>query len=144
MNNNGTKTIRIVVAVAFLLLAIGAFILPASAGDRKDFTIGGKGEIHFNIPVKAGGVVLQPGMYQVQHVVEAGDHIVVFKAMEMPAGYRHGNTPVAKEASARIKCTVEPAGTKVSNTKITLRTNLAGEKEIAEVQFPGEAFKHLL
>ena len=74
---------------------------------------------------------------------KGGDHIIVFKEMAMPAGYKMGNTPVGKEV-ARIKCKVEPVTKKVSNTKITLRTNAAGEKEIAEVQVAGEAFKHLL
>jgi hypothetical protein len=32
----------------------------------------------------------------------------------------------------------------MSNTKITLRTNAAGEKEVAEIQVAGERFKHLL
>jgi len=63
--------------------------------------------------------------------------------MEMPASYRHGNTPVADATSARIKCRVEPVDKKVRNTAITLRTNAGGEKEIAEVQVAGEAFKHL-
>jgi hypothetical protein len=82
-------------------------------------------------------------MYQVQHVTEGSDHMIIFKEMEMPAGYKMGNTPVGKEV-ARIKCKVEPVTKKVSNTRITLRTNAAGEKEIAEVQVAGEAFKHLL
>jgi hypothetical protein len=83
-------------------------------------------------------------MYQVQHVVEGSDHIIIFNKMEMPAAYRHGNTPVAKEPAARIKCKIEPVDKKVNNTKITLRTNAAGEKEVAEVQVPGEAFRHVL
>ena len=82
-------------------------------------------------------------MYQVQHVMEGSDHVIIFKEMSMPAGYKMGNTPVGKEV-ARIKCKVEPVAKKVSNTKITLRTNAVGEKEIAEVQVAGEAFKHLL
>ena len=82
-------------------------------------------------------------MYQLQHVVEGNDHVVVFKTMEMPAGYRHGNTPVSKDITARIKCKVVAAD-KINKTSITLRTNAAGEKEIAEVQVAGEAFKHLL
>jgi hypothetical protein len=146
MSDNRTKTIRMIAAFAMVVLAIAAFNIPASAqkaGLAADFTIGKKGEVHFNIPVKAGGAVLQPGMYQVQHLVEGGDHIVIFKEMEMPAGYRHSNIPVSKEAAARVKCNIEPVDTKVSNTKITLRTNAAGEKEIAEVQVAGEAFKHL-
>jgi hypothetical protein len=147
--NNITRTIQIIAAVALLIMVVGAFNLPASAqGSQKaqpgkDFTIGKKGEVHFYTQVKAGGVALKPGMYQVQHAEEGGEHVIIFKEMEMPAGYKMGNTPVGKEV-ARIKCKVEPVTKKVSNTKITLRTNAAGEKEIAEVQVAGEAFKHLL
>jgi hypothetical protein len=142
MNHDITKMIRITAATALFVLACG---FNASAQDKKapDFTIGKKGEVHFNVPVKAGSIALQPGMYQVQHFMEGTDHFVGFKEMEMPAGYRHGNTPVAKEAMARIKCKVETVAKKVSNTTITLRTNAAGEKEIADVQVAGEAFKHL-
>jgi hypothetical protein len=132
-------------AVAAVLILAAAFSLPASAQDKKgspDFTIGNKGEIHFNVPVKAGGVVLDPGMYQVQHVVEGADHVVTFREMTMPAGYRHGNTPVSKVVAVSLACTTEPAD-KVSNTKVTLRTNKAGEKEIADVQIAGENVKHI-
>jgi hypothetical protein len=141
MNNNMTKLIRVTVAVALLVLAVGT--LTVSARDSKDFTVGKKGDVHFNVPVKAGNTVLKPGMYQIQHFVEGADHFVAFKEMQMPAGYRHGNTPVADESSARIKCNVEPVDQKVRHTTIKLRINAAGEKEIAEVQFAGEAFKHL-
>jgi hypothetical protein len=141
------KSVRTIVAVAVLLSALGILSLASFAENQaaalKDFTIGKKGEIHFNVPVKAGNTVLQPGMYQLQHVVEGNDHVVIFKAVAMPAGYRHGNTAVSNDAAARIKCNVV-AAEKVNKTKITLRTTTAGEKEIAEVQVAGEAFKHLL
>lgn len=148
MNNIITKKTQIIVAAVLLVLAAGAFNLPASARIQKaqpgkDFTIGKKGEVHFYIQVKAGNAVLKPGMYQVQHTVEGNDHVLIFKEMSMQAGYKMGNTPVGKEV-ARIKCKIEPVTTKVNNTKITLRTNASGEKEIAEVQVAGEAFKHLL
>jgi hypothetical protein len=134
----------ITTAAAAILLVL-TFSSAASAGDDKkpDFTIGKKGTIHFNVPVKVGAELLQPGMYEIQHAVEGGDHFITFKEVTMPAGYRHGNTPVAKETSARIKCRVEPVDKKVRNTKITLRTNAAGEKEVAEVQVAAEAFKHV-
>lgn len=109
----------------------------------KDVLIGKKGVFHFTDVVKVGEVALQPGMYQVQHVEEGSDHILVFKEVGMQAGYKHGNTPVGKEV-ARVKCTVEPVSKNVSNTKITLRTNAAGEKAIEEVQVAGERFIHKL
>jgi hypothetical protein len=138
-----TKTIQTIAAVTVAILAIVAFNLPLSAQKAgEDFTIGKKGEVHFNVPVKAGGALLEPGMYQVQHVAEGASHGVTFKEMEMPAGYRHSNTPVSRTAAVTIKCKVE-AAEKVSNTKIALRTNARGEKEVAEVQVAGEAFKHI-
>lgn len=109
----------------------------------QEVIIGKKGQLHFTTQVKAGDTILKPGMYQVQHVTEGSDHVIIFKEVGMQAGYKMGNTPVGKEV-ARIKCKVEPVTKKVSNTKITLRTNAAGEKEIAEVQVADEAFKHLL
>jgi hypothetical protein len=146
-------------SMTLLALLIGILSLPGFArnhtaiwtqGEHKmhheqssDVIVGKKGMLHFTTVVKVGEVALQPGMYQVQHVTEGTDHVIVFKEVGMQAGYRHGNTPVGKEV-ARVKCTVEPVTKKVGNTKITLRTNAAGEKEVAEVQVAGEAFKHLL
>ncbi|HZS04768.1 MAG TPA: hypothetical protein VFD58_08030 [Blastocatellia bacterium] len=143
---------RIITTISFLILTVAVLSLPVLAQDHQahhqktadgDVVIGKKGEVHFTTQVKAGNTVLKPGMYQVQHVVEGNDHVIVFKEVGMQAGYKHGNTPVGKEV-ARITCKVEPVTQKVNNTKITLRTNAAGEKEIAEVQVAGEAFKHLL
>lgn len=132
------------VATAAFVLTLGLVAGPASAQNKPDVEIGKKGEIHFNVPVKAGGTLLQPGMYQLQHAVEGGDHYVTFKSVQMPAGYRHSNTPVAKEASARIKCRVEALDKKTGKTVVSLRTNSAGETEVAEVSIAGEAFKHVL
>jgi len=148
MNNIITKSTQIIVVAALLVLAAWIFILPASAQSQKaqpgkELSIGKKGEVHFYIQVKAGDAVLKSGMYQVQHTVAGSEHVLIFKEMSMQAGYKMGNTPVGKEV-ARIKCKIEPVANKVSNTKITLRTNAAGEKEIAEVQVAGEAYKHLL
>jgi hypothetical protein len=133
-------------AVAVVLgLAVGLANTPVFAQDNKaDVTIGQKGQIHFNVAVKAGDTVLQPGMYQLQHAVEGGEHFLTFKEVKMPAGYRHSNTPVAKEAAARIKCTVVPLEKKAGKTAVSLKTNAAGAKEIADVQIAGEAFKHVL
>jgi hypothetical protein len=141
-----TRTLLATFAAA-ALLTVGSGLPAASAQEQKsapDFTVGNKGEIHLNVKVKAGSVVLEPGMYQVQHALEGTNHFISFKAVQMPAGYRHGNTRVAREASARIECSVEPVEKKLTRTTITLRTNAAGEKEIAEVLIAGESFKHVL
>jgi len=150
IRNTMTAAIKPFVAGALLMLAAAMLSLPILAQDHQGHHAAGlevingkKGEVHFTTQVKVGNTVLKPGMYQVQHIVEGSDHVVIFKEMEMAAGYKMGNTPVGKEV-ARMTCKIEPVTKAVNNTKITLRTNAAGEKEIAEVQVAGEAFKHLL
>ena len=138
------RSLAAVTAIS-LGLALGFANMSAGAEDKKaDVTIGKKGEVHFNVPVKAGDTLLQPGMYQLQHAVEGGEHFITFKEVQMPAGYRHGGTRVDKEAAARIKCKVEPLEKKTGKTVVSLRTNSRGEKEVSEVQIAGEAFKHVL
>lgn len=153
MKNNTTTLRNSIVKLAFLALVVSTFSFLAVAQDHqghemhkasgKDVIIGKKGAVHFTQNVKVGTTVLKPGMYQVQHMVEGSNHVVIFKEVGMQAGYKHGNTPVGNEV-ARVECKVEPVTKAVNNTKITLRTNAAGEKEIADVQVAGEKFKHLL
>jgi hypothetical protein len=134
---------KTVLMSALLISLIGTFSLSSYAQQRETLRVGKKGEIHLNSPVRAGGALLKPGMYRVQHVVEGEDHVVIFREVSMGAGYRMGSTWEGKEV-ARVKCKIEPADKQVSKTKIYLRTNAAGEKEIAEVQVAGESVKHLL
>jgi hypothetical protein len=125
-------------------LFVGALMTQAALGQSvKGVEIGKKGEIHFKSKVKAGDTVLGPGMYQVQHVVDGDSHAIVFREMSMPAGYRMGSATVGKEV-ARAKCSVEPVEKKVHSSRIVLRTTDAGEKQVAEVQIAGEAYKHVL
>ena len=141
---NTTTTLTVFVAAAALAASTVQTVSAQGTKPAPDFTIGKKGEIHLNVKVRAGSQLLEPGMYQVEHAVEGTQHFVSFKAVQMPAGYRHSNTPVAREASARIACKVEALDKKPGRTTIALRTNAAGEKEVAEVQIAGESFKHVL
>jgi hypothetical protein len=142
-----TLHFRSVVAATTVVLGLGlGFAHSAALAQDKnaDVTIGKKGEVHFNVAVKAGATLLQPGMYLLQHGVESGQHFITFKEVQMPAGYRHSNTRVNKEAAARIPCKVEPLEKRAGKTAVSLRTNPAGEKEVADIQIAGEAFKHVL
>ncbi len=150
--NPMATAIKALITSALAVLITTMLSLPLMAQDHQShhqgasggsLSVGKKGEVHLTSPVKVGDTVLKPGMYQVQHVEAGGDHVFVFREMSMPAGYKMSNTPVGKEV-ARVKCKIEPARKKVSNTKIIFRTNAAGEKEISEVQVAGEAFRHLL
>jgi len=107
-----------------------------------------KGILHIDNPVKVGDKTLTPGMYVVQHLKEGQDHVLVFKNLPMDYArqkqiFMPGKDDPGTEV-ARVNCKVEPVAKKYGRTKLILRTNAAGDKEIAEVQVKGEAFKYLM
>ena len=139
---------------AIILLALALGIARAAAQDTnktEDFAVGRKGELHFYVPVRAGSTLLQPGTYEIQHILDgSGDivsvhqHAVVFRKMSFIARHKPGkNVLLFKQPSARVRCALGDAAVRVSKTAVTLRTNAAGEKEIADLQIAGEAFKHV-
>jgi len=134
------RSFRVTAMLAFWL---GIFSLTVVAQQEEALEAGKKGEIHTSKPIRVGDTLLQPGMYQVQHVMEGSDHIIVFREVTM--GYRGnmGNTKTGKEV-ARVKCKVAPLDEKVGSTKVFLRTNAAGEKEVEGVQVRGEKVRHLI
>ncbi len=153
--------IKVISMSLLLVLSIGLLSLSASAQDKMDkmdkmdgmkmgkkekmeMVIGKKGILNFNSSFRAGDTVLKSGTYQVQHVEEGSDHhIIVLKEVPSGQGFRGGNTIPGKEV-ARLHCKVEPSQKTWSNTRVMLRTNDKGEKEIAEIHVAGEKFVHKL
>ena len=123
------------------MLVLGLFAFSAFA-QEEILKAGKKGEIHFTTAVKVGDAVLKPGMYQVQHTVDGGNHMVIFKEVAMDSGYKMGSPAVGKEV-ARVNCKVEATNKSVGNTKVYLRTNASGEKEIEKIQVAGEKVFHI-
>lgn len=148
------------ISICFLLaLSVSAFSLSASAQDKMDkmgkmdgmkmgkmkmeTVVGKKGILQFRSSVHAGDTLLKSGTYQVQHVEEGGNHIIVLKEVPSGQGFRGGNTIPGKEV-ARLMCDYAPSEKQWKNTTIMLRTNDKGEKEIAEIHVAGEKFVHTI
>jgi hypothetical protein len=149
---------KLIITTGFLVLMFAALNLSTLAQDHQthsakaggeELVVGQKGVVHTNKAVKAGEVTLPPSMYVLQHRVEGEDHVLVFKDVKMdytiskPVKTMPSKDDPGTEV-AKIKCKVEALSQKAGKTKIVLRTNAAGEKEIAEVYIKGEAFKHVL
>jgi hypothetical protein len=101
------------------------------------------GMLRISKPVWAGDVRLTSGMYHVRHVVEGNRHVIVFTAVDLPAGYKEFSMFEGKEV-ARLECRVEPATKQVRNTKVRFGKNAAGESVILEIQIAGEKINHIL
>jgi hypothetical protein len=132
--------IKFVATTIALVFALGAFA-QALAQHHDHLNVGKKGMVKFSSKVRVGDRLLEPGMYHVQHIVEATDHVFVFKPVTMPAGYKEYSMVEGSEI-VRLKCRVELVAKSVSNTKITFGRNAAGERTIEQIQVVGEKVKH--
>lgn len=127
---------------AALALLMGAFSIPLLAQDKHEgmMKIGKKGEVTFNSSVRVGDQLLEKGTYQIQHIMEGADHVIVFRQMSRDY-YRQLRS--GKEV-ARVKCRVEPLGEKAKHGGMRFGTNAAGETTVEEVHVRGENVKHLI
>ena len=132
---------RLGIAVALTFGVFGTQVFAQHTQQHDMQIVGKEGMVTFNKHVRAGAALLKPGMYHVRHIVEGSEHVVTFKPVTMPAGYRQYQMVEGREV-ARLKCTVEPAAKKTRNTKVVLGRNAAGETAITEVQIAGENVRH--
>jgi hypothetical protein len=142
-------TIRSSLTTLVILLVVAALGYGGQhAGTNTEIVIGKRGVLHFMDSVKAGDVILPPGMYVVEHVVDGPEHVVVFTQLSMEgAAQKHIFMPNENDPGterARVKCSVEPVAKKWGRTRLILRTNASGEKEVTEVRIRGEAVIHRL
>jgi len=137
MRRTTTLTMMSIALIAFL----AAFAAPLFAQHGDHLSANKKGMVRLSSKVRVGDVVLPAGMYHVQHVVEGSDHVIVFKHVTMPAGFKEYQMVEGREI-VRLKCQVAPVDKSVNNTQIKLGQNAAGERVIEEIQIAGEKVKH--
>jgi hypothetical protein len=138
------KALLLAVLGCALLWTVSASALPG----QKDKTLktGKKGEITLTQATKVGDTTLQPGTYVVQHRVSGNDHFVRFvelkKLQELgpDAGWY---TYTQENNTGEIKCRVEPAGTTIEATTVTIAIE-GGSPRITEVAIKGENVLHVL
>lgn len=139
-----SKAQIIAVSLALILISLVAAqpTFAQHAHEQKGEGDWKKGMLRISKPVWAGNVRLKSGMYHVKHVMDADKHMLVFRSVALPAGK---DFPMWEEKEvARLECRVEPAMKAVSNTKMSLGKNAAGELVIEEIQIAGEKVKHVL
>ena len=100
--------------------------------------VGKKGEIVFDSPVRVADQLLKEGTYQIQHVMEAEDHVIVFRKISRDFYDR----PATGQEVARVKCKIQPLGEKAKHSGVRFGENAAGEKTIEEIHVQGENVKH--
>ena len=135
------STTRLTVMSMALIALLAAFAAPLFAQQTHTLSANKKGMARFSSKVRVRDLVLPAGMYHVQHVVEGSDHVIVFKPVTMPSGFKEYQMTEGREV-VRLKCRVSPVDKSVRNTEIKLGRNAAGERVIEEIQIAGEKVKH--
>ena len=102
----------------------------ASAGDKPG--LANYQRVSFSGNVRVGDVVMPQGDYEVKHVMEGENHIMVFTRL----GGR-------KAASFRVKCSLLPLGEKAKATEKKYVLNAANEQVVQEIVFKGHSAKHV-
>jgi len=134
-------------AITAMLALLAAFSLPALAqhegAQHSDMVVIGKrGILIFDTPVRVGDNLLKPGDYQIQHVMEGQDHVIVFTRMTHAGPGGNPESRPTKDVT-RLKCRIEPLGEKAKHSGLRLGTNAASEKTVEEVHIKGENVKHV-
>jgi hypothetical protein len=126
---------------AIIVLLLGAFSIPALA-QHDDMVTGKKGSFSFDSPVRVGDVLLKRGIYQIQHVMEGEQHVLIFRKM-VGTGYAYTSPVASDKVAARVVCRIEPLSEKAKNSGIRFGVNSAGEKTIESLYIQGENVRHV-
>jgi uncharacterized membrane protein len=132
------KIKNVIAAVSMML----TFAFTPTFAQTGMHSTGRTGDIRLESKVKVGDTILQPGRYRVQHVQQGEEHFMVFRELELPAGYRMFAEWPGKEV-ARVKCSVEPVETAVRKTNAVLRTGNSSSQTLREIYVRGEHVKHV-
>ena len=88
--------------------------------------------ISFSEQVRVSDQVLPSGSYEVRHVMEGPDHMMVFRQMGV-------KNPVEVHA----KCTLVVLPAKADQTRKVIEFNAANERVLKELTFKGDMAKHV-
>ena len=83
-------------------------------------------------PTRVGDVLLPQGNYEVRHVMEAENHMMVFKQLG-----------TNKPAEARVKCNLVPLKEKAEANQLIYESNGANERVLRTLRFRGDLAEHV-
>jgi acyl-CoA hydrolase len=118
-----SKWIVTALCVAVLCATAAAGTMPGVADVQK---------ISFDSPIRVGATLLPQGDYEIRHVMEGSNHIMVFR-----------NINRKKAPEVRIQCTLVPMAQKAERTEKIYTVNAAKEEVLQELVFQGDTSKHV-
>jgi ABC-type oligopeptide transport system substrate-binding subunit len=117
---------------AGILILICVFILGAVSAAENQMGIQDSYKVNFSEQVRVADTLLPKGDYQIRHVIEGSDHIMVFTQLG-----------TKKPVEVRAKCTLVPLAEKADKSEKTYTLNAANERVLQELVFKGDRAKHV-
>lgn len=118
--------------LAGILVLICVFMLAAVATAENQLGIADKYQVSFSERVRVADTLLPKGNYEIRHVMEGSDHIMVFRQLG-----------AKKPAEVRAKCTLVPLPAKANDDQKLYVVNAANERVLQELVFKGDRAKHV-
>jgi hypothetical protein len=117
---------------AGILILSCIFMLAVVASAENQMGIADKYQITFSEKVRVADTLLPKGNYEIRHVMEGADHIMVFHQLG-----------TKKPVEVRAKCTLVPLGAKANDDQKMYVLNAANERVLQELIFKGDRSKHV-
>ncbi len=122
------RPIKPVFVVSICVLLFGVFAL---AG-QNPMGISDLYRVNFTEKVKVADTVLPSGDYEIRHVMEGANHIMVFRQIG-----------VRKPVVVRAKCTLVPLTAKAADNQKIYELDAANQRVLHELIFKGDRAKHV-
>jgi len=120
------KFAGILVLVVVIILGVFAWAGTNSMGVADSY------RISFTEPVRVADTLLPRGEYEIRHVMEGQEHIMVFHQLR-----------TSKPVEVRAKCTLVPLTAKAPDSQKIYELNAANERVLHELIFKGDRAKHV-
>src|SRR5664279_838075 len=118
--------------LAGILVLMCVLMLGAVSAAENQLGIADKYQVTFSEKVRVADTLLPQGNYEIRHVMEGADHIMVFHQLG-----------TKRPVDVRAKCTLVPLGAKAIDDQKIYVLNAANERVLQELIFKGDRSKHV-
>ena len=118
-------------SIALFFVVILCLTSVLQAGTNK-YGVADVRKVTLSAATRVGDVLLPQSDYEVRHVMEAENHMMVFKQLG-----------TNKPAEARVKCNLVALKEKADQTQVIYESNGANERVLRTLRFKGDLAEHV-
>lgn len=116
----------------FMFVLVCVFMMSSVLVAKNQMGIADRYQVNFSQQVRVADTLLPKGEYEIRHVMDGSNHIMVFRQLG-----------TKKPIEVRAKCTLVPLGAKANADEKIFTLNAANEVVLHELVFKGDLAKHV-